>query len=101
MNNDTKPANIMTWATFKNKFNPTAYYREDSVFGKVTVEPTMMGNGFKRMNIQDIDELYNYKPPKPLEIVKDQIDVYKYSYVVYYVWKHRDFHGTSIDIFYK
>lgn len=101
MNNDTKPANVMTWQTFKNKFKPTAYCRYDSVWGKMTVEPTMVMNGFKHMNIQDIGEIYGNNIPKPLDIVKDNIDVYKYSYVIYYVWKHRDFHGTAIDIFYK
>lgn len=101
MNNNTKSANIMTWSKYKNMFNPQIYYTTDSCFGtKSTVNPTMIKAGFNVRSILDIDEQYNYNTPKPLDIVKDQIDVFKYTYVVYYVWKHRDLHGSGIDIFY-
>lgn len=102
MNNNTKSANIMTWSKFKKLFNPPIYYTTDSVFGtKSTVVPTMTAFGFKRKGLLDINEEYNYNPPKPLDIVKDQIDVFKYTYIVYYVWTFRDKSGQGIDIFYK
>lgn len=102
MNNNTKLANIMTWSKFKKLFNPPIYSTTDSIFGtKSTVIPTMQMLGFYRTSILDIDEEYNYNTPKPLDIVKDKIDVFKYTYVVYYVWKWRDKHGTGIYIFYK
>ena len=92
----------MTWQTFKKKFNPKMYGRADSVFGTIsTIDSTMQDQGFKSMTILDIDEEYNYKPPKPIDIVKDKVDVYKYSYVVYYVWRHRDFTGKGLDIYYR
>lgn len=92
----------MTWAKFKKMFNPQLYSVSDSVFGKTIVHPTMTSHNlkFKHTQILDIDEHYDYKPPKPLEIVKDLLDVFKYTYVVYYVWKHRDGHGTGIDVYY-
>lgn len=101
MNNNTKSANIMTWSKYKKMFKPQIYYSIDSCFGtKSTVSPTMIKAGFHVRYILDIDEQYNYKPPKPLDIVKDQIDVFKCTYVVYYVWVHRDKHGKGIDIFF-
>jgi len=103
MNNNTKAANIMTWSKFKKLFNPPIYYTTDDVFGtKSKVEPTLLKFGFKKSSkcLLDIDEEYNYNPPKPLNIVKDKIDIFKYTYIVYYVWTWRDKHGKGIDIFY-
>jgi len=102
MNNNSKSANIMTWAKFKKLFNPQRYSITDSVFGKSYVHPTMTSHNlkFNRIQVMDVDDYYNYKPIKPLEIVKDQLDVFKYTYIVYYVWRHRDFHGKGIDIYY-
>jgi len=92
----------MTWAKFKKLFNPQLYSVSDSVFGKMIVGPTMTGPNlkFKSMQVFDIFDDYGNNPPKPLEIVKDQIDVFKYTYVVYYCWKHRSGTGKGIDIYY-
>ena len=103
MNNDTKSANIMTWSKFKKLFNPQRHSVQDSVFGKQYVHPTMTSPGLKFNHIQvtDIDEHYGYgNKLKPLDIVKDKLDVFKYNYIVYYTWRHRDFHGKGIDIYY-
>lgn len=92
----------MTWSTYKKKFEPTIYSRTDSTFGtKSIVDPTMQKAGFNHVQIMDIDEHYEYKAIVPIDIVKDQIDIYKYTYIIYYVWKHRDFHGRGIDIYYR
>jgi len=92
----------MTWAKFKRLFNPQLFSTTDSLGGKMIVHPTMTSHNlkFKHLQIIDIDEHYDYKPIKPLQIVKDQLEVLKYTYIVYYVWKHRDFHGKGIDIYY-
>lgn len=95
----------MTWKTFKKKFNPQVFSVADSKFGtKSIVNSTMTSENlrFHSKQILDIDEHYNYKNvPKPLDIVKEMLDVYKYTYVVYYVWRHRDCHGRGIDVYYR
>lgn len=101
MNNGTKSANIMSYRRYRKLFNPTPFSTTDSIFGtKSTIVPTMHRAGFKRMTIFDIDDEYDYKLIKPIEIVKDKIDVFKFTYIVYHVWKWRDLHGRGIDIFY-
>lgn len=103
MNNNTKSANIMTWTKFKKLFNPQIFYRLDGLGGKLTVDPTMTSHNlkFNHIQIMDIDEHYDYdRTIKPLDIVKDQLDIFKYTYIVYYTWRHRDFHGKAIDIYY-
>ena len=102
MNNGTKSANIMTWRKFKKLFNPEMYSVSDSVFGKSFIHPTMTGPKLKLKHKQiiDVDDCYDSNL-KPLDIVKDMLDFFKYDYVVYHVWKHRDLHGRGIDIYYK
>lgn len=97
MNNNTKAANIMTWAKFKKKFNPTIYSTHDSIFGtKSIISPTMKNFGLNEEIIYDIED-----GVKPLIIVKEHMDVFKYSYIVYHKWKYRDGSGFGISIYYK
>ena len=86
MNNGTKAANIMTWATYKKKFKPTMYEVADSTFGtKSTIEPTMKRAGFTSEILYDVDEFI-----KPIDIVKDKFDVYSKTYIIYYPFIYRD-----------
>ncbi len=97
MNNDTRSANIMTWQTFKKKFRPDLHFSWD-ILGRQTIQPSMLRVGFTEQIIFDISI---FDERKPLEIVKEEIDVLKYSWVIYYHSKHRDKHARMIQIYYK
>lgn len=101
MNNNTKSANIMTWNRFNKLFKPKKVYETNKPFPPMIVSPTLRNIGFKEMSILDIDEKYNYNAPKPLDMVKDNIDIFKYTYIIYYLWKYRDGSGKGLSIFYK
>lgn len=98
MNNGTKSANIMTWAKFKKMFNPELVKCADSIFGNAIqiVQPTMIKMGFTENILYDAEEDIS-----PLQQVKAAIDVFKYTYIVYYKWKYRDGSGIGISIYYN
>lgn len=96
MNNNTKKANVMTWAKFKNKFNPVIYSTTDLIGGKQIVQPTMRNVGFKEDTIYDIDE-----NKKPLQVLSEKYDFMKYTWIVYYKWKYRDGSGFAISVYYS
>ncbi len=96
MNNGTKSANIMTWNTYRKKFNPTLKSVSDSSLGtKSVIEPTMRSVGFTVETLYDVSE-----DIKPIDIVKDNIDIYSKTYIVYHPFKYRDGSGKGIFLFY-
>ena len=97
MNNGTKQAYIMTWSNYKKKFKPTIIGASDSTFGTIsTIKPTMRNIGFNSKTLWDVDE-----SKKPIEIVKENIDIFINTYIIYYKFRYRDGSGIGIDVFFK
>lgn len=98
MNNGTKQANIMTWSKFKKLFEPKLYSTTNFLGGKQIVQPTLTKMGFLEKFVWDISI---FETKKPLELVKENINVFKYTYIIYYPFKYRDGSGKGIQIYYK
>lgn len=60
----------------------------------------MINQGFRHTQLSCLS-IYYTDDIKPIDLVKENLDILKYSYVVYHCWTHRDGHGKAIDIFYK
>jgi len=89
---------IMTWQTYKRKFNPDKYQITDYIGSFLIVHPTMIKSGFGVKQIKNVDEL-----GKPLDIVKENCDdlIKKYELIVYYKWNYRDSSNSEIDVYFK
>lgn len=104
--------NIMSWTTYKKKFNPVGYQVQDGSLGIVyKVEPTMrnagfrletMNGGFNDFGIpRGIYSDEGFPKEQVKKFVKDNHLYKKCTLIVYYVWHVRRESTMLIDIFSK
>lgn len=97
---------IITWATYKKKFNPKGYYVQDSTLGFVSsIKPTMLSAGFKYTDFElatgsDAKEINGtYK-----QIINNNMEFFLKNGVtdiVYHVWAHSRGYCKYLEVYYK
>jgi hypothetical protein len=100
--------NIYTLQTWKKQFNPTNVYITDYIGGRLTIESTLIHNGLIRLReLVRLDFVNGEVEISPKKIVLETIQsiskefLETIEYIVYYVWKARDYHDSYISIYYK
>ncbi len=103
---------IMSWQTFKKKYNPPIYTYQDGTLGIVySVEPTMRKAGFGEESFPTrvgsicpsfgIDEDEGTFKQQLIKYLKDNPFYKDIELVVYHVWNQRDGHTKEMSIYRK
>jgi hypothetical protein len=89
---------LMTWQTYKKKYNPKMYALHDSIGSVLKVSPTMKESGFTCISLTEIDEERSMK-----ELVIDELNNLglNINLAVYYKWRCRSGLYFNIDIYFK
>lgn len=93
-------AKVMSYSTYRKKFNPVGYTVQDGTLGIVySIEPTMRNAGFNHTH----DEISSHRDVSVKSTVlnnyKDIIE--KSELVVYSVFRQCRGYSQTLDIFYK
>jgi len=95
---------LMTWQTYKKKFNPDIYSVRDSTKGwiRTIVAPTMRNAGFYKTGHEDI--ITDSRKPKQIVLDDFKEIVDKSELVVYFVYHPTASYAgyfTALEIYYK